>query len=56
MADKGNGKPQNEVTLTEGRRGGGQGKPRTPSGKRKPWQPPKKPTTAANRGEQTPSE
>ena len=48
MADKDNEKPKSNAIFIEGR-GGGQGKPRTPSGNRKPWQPPKNPTTAANR-------
>ena len=30
-------------------RGGGQPKPKTPSGERKPWTPPKNDTTPANR-------
>ena len=30
-------------------RGGGQPKPKTPSGERKPWTPPKNDTTSANR-------
>lgn len=30
-------------------RGGGQGKPTTPSGERKPWKRPANPTTPANR-------
>ena len=48
MANKDNDRPKSNATFIEGR-GGGQGKPRTPSGKRKTWQPPKNPTTAANR-------
>ena len=31
-------------------RGGGQGKPKTPSGERKPWKPPATEKTPANRG------
>ena len=34
------------------RRGGGQGKPRTPSGTRRMWQPPTRLTTSANRHNQ----
>ena len=48
MVDNDQQKNRSNTTLTEGR-GGGQGKPRTPSRQRKPWQPPEKPTTAANR-------
>ena len=48
MADRNNEKPKSNATFIEGR-GGGQGKPRTPSGKRKPWQPPQNQTTVADR-------
>lgn len=48
MADRNNEKPKSNATFIEGR-GVGQAKPRTPSGKRKPWQPPRNPTTADNR-------
>ena len=41
-------KNHSNATFIEGR-GGGQGKPRTPSGQRQPWQPPENPTTATNR-------
>ena len=37
--------------LQERGRGGGQPKPKTPSGKRKPWTPPKNETTPANRAD-----
>ena len=38
-----------ETGLEPRGRGGGQPKPRTPSGERKPWTPPKNNTTPANR-------
>ena len=37
--------------LQERGRGGGQPKPKTPSGERKPWTPPKNDTTPANRAD-----
>lgn len=43
MTNKDNDETNSNATFIEGR-GGGQGKPRTPSGKRKTWQPPKNPT------------
>ena len=48
MVDNDQQKNRSNATFTEGR-GGGQGKPRTLLRQRKPWQPPEKPTTAANR-------
>ena len=38
-----------EEGLNSRGRGGGQPKPKTPSGERKPWTPPKNDTTPANR-------
>jgi hypothetical protein len=45
-----NDKSKNSTTVfTKDSRGGGQPKPRTPSGEVKPWEPPKKETTPSNR-------
>ena len=43
---------RNVTVLTESR-GGGQSRPRTPSGQRKQWQPPQNPSTASGRGTPT---
>lgn len=47
MVENDKQKNHSNATFVEGR-GGGQGKPRTPSGQRQPWQPPENPTIAAN--------
>lgn len=52
MADKNRMHPQHnrkETFRYIGNRGGGQPKPRTPSGQRKSWTPPSKGTTPADR-------
>ena len=49
MANKTNSIAQKRAALTKGR-GGGQGKPRTPSGERRTWTPPAGHSTPANRG------
>ena len=47
MAENEKQNNHSSATFVEGR-GGGQGKPRTPSGQRQPWQPPENPTTATS--------
>ena len=48
MRDESDDKRKDNATPTKGR-GGGQGKPRTPSGRRERWQPPKNLAATANR-------